>query len=276
MAKNTINVQGIEVRVQQTKQGDFISITDIAKSVDQPTDYTIRSWLRNRNTVEFLGAWEEVNNPDFNPVGFDGIRMKAGLNNFSASTSDWIVQTAAIGIVSATGRYGGTFAHFDITIHFCNWLSPAFYVHFVKQFRELKEVEAARLGEKWDLRRELAKGNYFIHTDAVRSNIVPILDWNTKREGLYFASEADLLNVVVFGTTAKNWKIANPDSKGNLRDHATVNELRVLANMETINATLIEQGFTKEERLLILSRRTEREFAILEDIKPLGEQKKLA
>ena len=275
MSKNTINVQGIEVRVQQTAHGDFICLTDIAKSVTQPTDYTIRNWLRNRATVEFLGVWEETNNEGFNPAGFDGIKMKSGLNNFSPSASDWVTQTAAIGIVSAAGRYGGTFAHFDIAIHFCNWLSPAFYVHFVKQFRQLKESEAARLGEQWDLRRELAKGNYFIHTDAVRSNIVPVLDWNTKREGLYFASEADLLNVVVFGTTAKNWKIGNPDKKGNLRDFATVKELRVLANMETINATLIEQGFTKEERLLILSKRAERESAILEDVKALSSQKML-
>lgn len=218
MAKNTINVQGIEVRVQKTEQGDFICLSDIAKVVDQPTSYTLRNWLRNRATVDFLGVWEAAYNPSFNSVEFDAIRNESGSNSFAIAAGDWVEKTYAIGLNSTAGRYGGTFAHFDIAIHFCNWLSPAFYVHFVKQFRELRESEAARLGERWDLRRELAKGNYFIHTDAVRTNIVPVLDWNTKREGLYFASEADLLNVVVFGTTAKTWKAANPDKKGNLRD----------------------------------------------------------
>ncbi|MBK8566797.1 MAG: KilA-N domain-containing protein [Saprospiraceae bacterium] len=275
MEKQTIIVQGAEVRVRKARSSDYICITDIAKTSNQPTDYTIRNWLRNRGTVEFLGVWENIHNPDFNPAGFDGIRMKTGLNNFSPSASDWLAQTNAIGIESSAGRYGGTFAHFDIAIHFCNWLSPEFYAYFIDQFRQLKESEAARLGEQWDLRRELAKGNYFIHTDAVRTNLVPVLDWNTKRESLYFASEADLLNLAVFGTTAKQFKALNPDAKGNLRDAASVKELQVLANMESINATLIEQGFTKEERLSILTRRTERELTVLEEVKALQEAKKL-
>ncbi len=275
MAKAFITVQGIEVRMRNTGQGDFICLTDIAKSSDQPTDYTIRNWLRNRGTIEFMGVWEAIHNENFNPAGFDGIRMKTGLNNFSPSATDWVGQTSAIGIESSAGRYGGTFAHFDIAIHFCNWLSPEFYAYFIDQFRQLKESEAARLGEQWDLRRELAKGNYFIHTDAVRTNIVPILDWNTKRESLYFASEADLLNLAVFSTTAKQWRAANPEAKGNLRDAASIKELQVLANMESINAALIEQGFTKEERLAILARRAERELIILEEIKALQEVKKL-
>ncbi len=267
MEKVKIDVQGTEVRMRKMERGDFICLTDIAKTSDQPTDYTIRNWLRNRGTIEFLGVWEGIHNENFNPAGFDGIRMKTGLNNFSPSAGDWVTQTNAIGIESTAGRYGGTFAHFDIAIHFCNWLSPEFYAYFIEQFRQLKESEAARLGEIWDLRRELAKGNYFIHTDAVRNNLVPVLDWNTKREGTYFASEADLLNLVVFGTTAKQWKTLNPDAKGNLRDTASTKELQVLANMESINAALIEQGFTKEERFAILSRRSEREMAILAEVK---------
>jgi KilA-N domain len=275
MAKQTIIVQGIEVRLQKTAHGDFICLSDIAKVVDQPTSYTLRNWLRNRATVDFLGVWEAAYNPVFNSVEFDAIRMESGSNAFAIAAGDWVEKTSAIGLNSTAGRYGGTFAHFDIAIHFCNWLSPAFYVYLVKQFRQLKESEAARLGEQWDLRRELAKGNYFIHTDAVRTNLVPVLDWNTKREGLYFASEADLLNLAVFGTTAKQFKALNPDAKGNLRDTASTKELQVLANMESINATLIEQGFTKEERLSILTRRAERELTVLEEVKALQEVKKL-
>ncbi len=275
MAKSTILVQGIEVRLQKTPYGDFICLSDIAKVINQPTSYTLRNWMRTRATIDFLGVWEAAYNPGFNSVEFDAIRTESGSNAFAIAAGEWVEKTRAAGINAAAGRYGGTFAHFDIAIHFCNWLSPAFYVHFVKQFRELKESEATRLGEQWDLRRELAKGNYFIHTDAVRTNIVPLLDWNTKRESLYFASEADLLNLAVFSTTAKQWKAANPEAKGNLRDAASVKELQVLANMESINATLIEQGFTKEERLAILTRRAERELIILEEVKALQEVKKL-
>lgn len=275
MEKVKIDVQGAEVRMRKMERGDFICLTDIAKTSDQPTDYTIRNWLRNRGTIEFLGVWEGIHNENFNPAGFDGIRIKTGLNNFSPSATDWVAQTNAIGIESSAGRYGGTFAHFDIAIHFCNWLSPEFYAYFIEQFRQLKESEAARLGEHWDLRRELAKGNYFIHTDAVRNHIVPVLDWNTKREGLYFASEADLLNVVVFGTTAKQWREANPDAKGNIRDAATAQELQVLSNMESANALLIDNGFNKEERFAILSKRAARELDILAEVKAAQTLKKL-
>jgi hypothetical protein len=275
MKKDKINVQGIEVRLQKNEQGDFICLSDIAKVVNQPTSYTLRNWMRTRATIDFLGVWEGAYNPNFNSVEFDAIRTESGSNTFAIAAGEWVEKTGAVGINSTAGRYGGTYAHFDIAIHFCNWLSPAFYVHFVKQFREMRESEAARLGKQWDLRRELVKGNYFIHTDAVRTNIVPVLDWNTKRESLYFASEADLLNLAVFGTTAKQWKTLNPDAKGNLRDSATIKELQVLANMESINATLIEQGFTKEERLVILSRRVERELTILEEVKALQGVKKL-
>ncbi len=275
MAKPTLTVQGIEVRLQKTEHGDFICLSDIAKIVNQPTSYTLRNWMRTRATVDFLGVWENTHNRNFNSVEFDAIRAESGSNTFAIAVGEWVEKTGAIGVNSTAGRYGGTYAHFDIAIHFCNWLSPAFYVHFVKQFREMRESETTRLGEQWDLRRELAKGNYFIHTDAVRTNIIPVLDWNTKRESLYFASEADLLNLAVFGTTAKQWKTLNPDAKGNLRDSASIKELQVLANMESINATLIEQGFTKEERLAILSRRAERELTILEEVKTLQEVKKL-
>lgn len=275
MAKSTINVRGIEVRMQPSGHGDFICLSDIAKTVNQPTSYTLRNWMRNRATVEFLGVWEQAYNDGFNSVEFDAIKSESGSNAFAIAAGEWVEKTGAVGIMATAGRYGGTFAHFDIAVHFCNWLSPEFYVYFVKQFRQMKEAEAKRLGEHWDLRRELAKGNYFIHTDAVRTNIVPVLDWNTKREGLYFASEADLLNMAVFGTTARQWKAANPAAKGNLRDAATTHELQVLANMESINAALIDQGFTKEERLNILTRRAERELEVLSETSLLGAQKRL-
>ena len=176
-------------------------------------------------------------------------------------------------MIASTGRYGGTYGHFDIAVHFCNWLSSEFYVHFVKQFRVFNQT--LRAGDQWDLRRQLAKANYHIHTDAIRENIVPMLDWNTKREAIFFASEADLLNTVVFGATAKQWKAANADKKGNIRDSATVEELQVLANMESLNAALIAQGFNQEERFAILTKRTERETEILKAAKAMEEVKSL-
>jgi len=275
MAKSTITVQGIEIRLDERNKQDYVCITDIAKTSDQPTGYTIRNWLRNRSTVEFLGLWEQLHNENFNVVEFDYIKMKTGLNNFSWSQNDWIEKIGAIGLTSNTGRYGGTYAHLDIAINFCNWFNVEFYLYFVKEFRLLKEAEEARLGKKWDLRRELAKANYAIHTDAIRENIVPMIDWRTKREAIFFASEADLLNVAVFGTTAKQWKAANPESKGNLRDSATVEELQVLANMESLNAALIGQGFNQVERLSILAKRAEREVEVLKETKAIQAMKKI-
>ena len=274
-AKSKLNVQGTEIKLKRHNEQDFFSLTDIARHADDRTDSIIQGYLRNGANLDFLATWESLYNPSFNPMNFNGIRQRAGGGAFVLSVNEWVERTGAVGIFSNPGRYGGTYGHKDIALQFATWISPSFYLYLIKEFDRLKQVEAEALGLTWSLRREISKANYTIHTDAVRTNIIPLLDWNTKRESIYFASEADLLNLAVFGTTAKQYKATNPDAKGNLRDIATVKELQVLANMESINATLIEQGFTMDERLAILTRRSEREMAVLEEVKALGETKKL-
>ena len=273
--KNKLNVQGTEIKLKRHNGQDYFSLTDIARHADQRTDAVIQGYLRNGANLDFLETWESLYNASFNSMNFNGIRQRAGGGAFVLSVNEWVEKTGSVGIFSNPGRYGGTYGHKDIALQFATWISPSFYLYLIKEFDRLKAVESEALGLGWNLRREISKANYSIHTDAVRANIVPVLDWNTKREGLYFASEADLLNLVVFGTTAKQWKAANPENKGNLRDSASVKELQVLANMESINATLIEQGFTKDERLVILSRRAERELDILEEVKAAQQVKKL-
>ncbi len=235
----------------------------------------MQSYLKNANNLEFLSKWEEMHNPGFNPHRLVGIKTKVGLNNFYLSVKKWIEIAQAVGMVSQAGRYGGTYAHEEITIQFMNWLDVEFYLYFITEFKRLKITEGNRLGLGWDLRRELAKANYAIHTDAIRENLVPLLDWNTRREAIYFASEADLLNVALFGMPAKQWRLLYPDEKGNQRDHASEAELLVLANLESQNATLIEMGFTQDERLAILSRRAKRELEVLSDTKALRSIKQL-
>ena len=274
-AKSKLNVQGTEIKLKRHNEQDFFSLTDIARHADDRTDSIIQGYLRNGANLDFLATWESLYNPSFNPMNFNGIRQRAGGGAFVLSVNEWVERTGAVGIFSTPGRYGGTYGHKDIALQFATWISPSFYLYLIKEFDRLKQVEAEALGLTWSLRREISKANYTIHTDAVRTNIIPLLDWNTKRESIYFASEADLLNLAVFGTTAKQYKATNPDAKGNLRDIATVKELQVLANMESINAMLIEQGFTTDERLAILTRRSEREMAVLEEVKALGETKKL-
>ncbi len=276
MAKQSkISVQGLDIRVETIDNRDYISLTDIVRT--QESDFVLYSWLKNFDTVEFLGLWEQQNNPSFNLDGFEAIRSRLQEKRFTLSPQKWVKGTNAIGILSKSGKYtGGTYASEDIALEFCSWLSPVFKYYVLTEFKRLKEDEAKRLGNKdWNLRRELAKANYAIHTDAVRQNLVPLLEWNTKREGPYFASEADLLNTAVFGMTAKQWKAANPDAKGNMRDSASELELQVLANMESLNAGLMEMGFSQKERLATLSQRAERELQVLEGVKALGEIKKL-
>ncbi|MEK7258129.1 MAG: KilA-N domain-containing protein [Bacteroidota bacterium] len=272
--KEQLEVQGLVIAYKKVNDQDYLSLTDIAKRSSTEPRFIILSWLKNASTMEFLEAWEEMHNPNFERDQMVTFKLKYQQNRNVATPQTFIQETGAIGLQTKSGKGGGTWAHKDIAINFCYWLSPTFQVYLIQEFQALKEQQASLEGKRWDLRRELAASNYFIHTDAVRENIVPMLEWNTKREGLYQASEADLLNLAVFGTTAKQWKALNPDAKGNLRDSATVNELRVLANMESINATLIEQGFTKDERLAILTRRVERELPILET-KALQEGKRL-
>jgi KilA-N domain len=275
MTKQKITVMGLEIVVERIDSEDYISLTDIAKQTPRPPAESIRDWLRNTATLLFLQTWESLHNNDFKVVQMHHFRNQAADNRAVISPQRYIEETGAVGLTSKSGRYGGTFAHSDIATNFCNWLSPEFQVYFIKEFKRLKEDEAERLGLTWNLRRELAKANYPIHTEAVRTNLVPMIDWNTKREGMHFANEADLLNLAVFGTTAKQWREANPDAKGNIRDSATEQELQVLSNMESANALLIDNGFNKEERFAILSKRATRELDILAEVKAAQTLKKL-
>ena len=252
MAKQTsINVQGIEIRILERNKMDYISLTDIARNSSERTDIVISNWFRNRNTVEFLGLWEQMHNPNFNPIEFDGIKTRTGLNNFILTTTEWVSKVNAIGIEAKTGRYGGTYAHADIAFEFCSWISPVFKLYFIKEFQRLKTAEAEQQQQSldWNVRRILSKVNYRIHTDAVKNHLIPQKIQDTKFEGLYYASEADLLNLALFAMTAKEWREENPTLKGNMRDYATAEQLLVLANLENLNAEFIKMGFEKHIRL---------------------------
>ena len=215
-----LDVKGKEILVYSKGEKDFICITDIARYKDsQRTDYIIQNWLRNRNTIEFLGIWEQINNPDFKPIEFDGFRKQAGLNSFTLTAKQWIEKTNAIGLVSKSGRYGGTFAHKDIAFEFATWVSVELKLYLIKEFQRLKEDENRRLSLDWNLNRTLAKVNYRIHTDAIKEKIIPSII-TKKQESLTYANEADILNVALFGMTAKQWRDQNPNLKGNIRDYS--------------------------------------------------------
>ena len=249
--KSTLSVRGTEVTILDESGQKFISLTDMLKAKDG--DYFISDWLRNRNTVEFLGVWESIYNPHFNYGEFDIIKSQTGLNSYRISVKEWVAQTNAIGIKAATGRYGGTYAHPDIAFEFGMWISAEFKIYLIKEFQRLKEEENDRLKLEWNLQRTLSKINYRIHTDAIKENIIPRLIGN-KDTALAYASEADLLNVALFGKTALQWRSENPDSKGNIRDQATLEQLVVLSNLESINAVLIHQGLNQAERLIQLNK----------------------
>ena len=250
MTRNkTINVKGTEISVFQGEQTDFISLTDIARYKDAlNTDSIIQNWLRNRNTIELLGFWEAMYNPNFKPLEFEGFRKQAGLNSFVMTPKKWIETTAAVGIVSKPGRYGGTYAHKDIAFEFASWISIEFKLYIIKEFQRLKEDENDRLKLEWNLQRTLAKVNYHIHTDAIKEKLIPPTLSKDKINFVY-ADEADLLNVALFGITARQWRDKNPKAEGNVRDAATLEQLVVLSNMESINAVLIHQGLKQHERL---------------------------
>lgn len=253
MAKNkTLNVEGVDIKIFTQRKDDFFSLTDISKNFESGVA-SIESWLRNRNTVEFLGTWEKIYNPDFNSVGFDGIKMNVGLNSFKLSVKKWVNQTNAIGIQARAGKYGGTYAHKDIAVQFCYWLSPAFQIYLIREFQRLKLEEAQNRKEalEWNLNRTISKLNHTVHTDAIRDILIPKRLSNIS--GLVYAGEVDMLNLAVFGMTAKEWRSQNPDTKGNLRDHATHLQLLVIANLEAINAEMIRIGFGQDERLKILN-----------------------
>jgi hypothetical protein len=249
MAK--IEVKGTSITVVSGDVDDYISLTDIARYKDSDhTDDIIRNWLRNRNTLEFLGIWEQLNNPVFNPVEFDGIRMQSGLNSFTLTPKRWIEATRAVGITSKAGRYGGTYAHKDIAFEFASWVSVEFKLYLIKEFQRLKETEREQLG--WDIRRNLTKINYRIHTDAIKTQLIPP-QLTAQQTCLIYASEADLLNMALFGKTAAQWRDENPGNKGNIRDEANVAQLVCLANLETLNAHFIHQGLAQTERLALLN-----------------------
>ena len=239
------------VRVQQIQQDDYISLTDIAKyrNADDPR-FVIQNWMRTRFTVEFLGIWEQLNNPDFNRVEFEAVKNESGSNAFVMTPTKWASLTGAIGIFSKSGRYGGTYAHKDIAFEFASWVSVEFKLYLIKEFQRLKEAEHQQLG--WDIRRNLTKINYRIHTDAIKVNLIPV-ELTPKQINLIYASEADLLNMALFGKTAKQWRDENPDHKGNICDEGNVSQLVCLANLETLNAHFIQQGLPQAERLKVLN-----------------------
>jgi hypothetical protein len=252
--KNTsIEVQGTAIKIQAVGSDDYICLTDIAKSKNpEHPDDLIRNWLRNRNSLELLGIWEQLHNPDFNPVEFDGIRKQSGLNSFTLTPKQWIEKTAAIGLQSKAGRYGGTFAHKDIAFEFASWVSVEFKLYLIKDFQRLKDDENERLSLSWNLNRTLSKINYRIHTDAIKAELIPA-EVSKAQAAITYASEADLLNVALFGCTAKEWRDANPDLKGNIRDQASIEQLLVLANIESMNAELIHMQLSASERLIKLN-----------------------
>lgn len=256
-----IEVLATPVKVTRQAEADFLSLTDIARHRDaERTDDLIRNWIRNRNTIEFLGIWEQINNPDFKPVEFDGFRKEAGLNTFTMTPKQWVSRTGAIGIVSKAGRYGGTFAHKDIAFEFASWISVEFKLYLIKEFQRLQEAEQEQLG--WDVKRNLTKINYRIHTDAVKAKLIPP-ELTGQQINLVYASEADVLNVALFGHTAKDWRDANPGESGNVRDQANPAQLVCLANLESLNALFIKDGMTQSDRLKKLNQVAIEQMGIL-------------
>lgn len=262
-AKSTIAVKGTPVTVIIQGEADYISLTDIARYRDaERTDYIIQNWLRNRNTIEFLGIWESLNNPGFKPIEFDGFRKQAGLNSFVLTAKQWIEKTGAIGLTSKQGRYGGTFAHKDIAFEFASWISVEFKLYLIKEFQRLKEDENRRLSLAWNLNRTLSKLNYRIHTDAIQTHLIPVAV-TREQAAMIYANEADMLNVALFGQTAKQWRDANPGLEDNMRDYATIEQLLVLANMEGMNAELIHMGLSQGDRLKRLNEIAIRQMQVL-------------
>ena len=266
VVKETIHAKGFDISIYTMDfENEFISLTDIAKYKSNAPNDVIKNWMRSRETLEFLGLWETLHNPDFKPVEFDGFRKEAGLHAFTMSPSKWIESVNAIGITTKAGRYGGTYAHSDIALEFASWVSAEFKLYIVKDYQRIKHDENSRLSLNWNLNREVAKLNYRIHTDAIKANLIPP-DLTPEQIAYKYANEADLLNVALFGKTAKQWRDENPGKKGNIRDEANLNQLLVLANMESYNAILIEQGKLMSERLMLLRHLVVRQMQTLAQI----------
>jgi hypothetical protein len=252
MSKNIkISVQGTEITIlKQDDDNDYVSLTDMVKGFEG--EQLIKKWLRNKNTIEFLGVWESINNAEFNMVEFDHIKNNAGTNRFLISVNQWVEKTEAIGLFSKAGRYGGTYAHKDIAIEFGAWLSPVFRLHLIKEFQRLKQIENNEYNIEWTVKRALSTINYQLHTDAIQEHIIPKLKTDKENEWIVYAQEADVLNVAIFGCTAKQWREANPTlalEERNIRDMASINELTVLANLENTNSLMIESGIDNKDKV---------------------------
>lgn len=262
MAKK-MDVQGNEISIISREQEDYISVTDIAKYRNKEEPFAIiNNWMRNRSTIEFIGLWEKLSNPDFKPIEFERFRNEAGSNYFVLSPQRWIESTHAIGIISKSGRYGGTFAHKDIAFEFASWISPQFKLYLIKEFQRLKDEELKQLG--WDIRRNLTKINYRIHTDAVKERLIPP-ELTSQQTNLIYASEADVLNMALFGMTAKDWRDKNTGRKGNIRDDADVSQLVCLSNLENLNALFIRENAPQSERLRKLNQIAIHQMKLLTD-----------
>jgi len=261
MAKKSkkIEVQGSEITIFTSKEQDYISLTDMVRNIENGLSL-IEKWLRNKNTIEFLGIWEEIYNPDFNSPEFEGIKNQAGLNRFVLSVKQWVTKTKSKGIIAKAGRYGGTYAHKDIAFEFASWISPKFKLYLIKEFQRLKDEEKKQLG--WDIRRNLTKINYRIHTDAIKENLIPAI-LNKQQISHVYASEADILNMALFGMTAAMWREASPDKKGNIRDYANVSQLVCLSNLENLNALFINEELSQEIRLERLNKIAIQQMGIL-------------
>ena len=264
---DTLHVKGIDVGIYtEDYRNEYISLTDIARfrNSDDPR-FAIQNWMRNRNTIEFLGLWESLHNPNFNRVQFDTFRTEAGLNRFVMTPSKWVENTGSIGITAKAGRYGGTYAHSDIAMEFASWISAEFKLYLMKDYRRLKFDENSRLSLSWNLNREISKLNYRVHTDAIQQNLLPP-DLTREQQSFVYADEADMLNVALFGLTAAQWRSQNQGCKGNIRDYASLQQLLVLANMESYNALLIEQKLPQTERLRMLRQMAVRQLQVLSSL----------
>jgi hypothetical protein len=269
MNKTKLNVNEIEIVLYKQNEEEYISITDMAKFRDsERTNYIIQNWMRTRSTVEFLGLWEQLNNPNFKGIEFDAFRIESGSNSFTLTPKRWIESTNAIGIISKSGRYGGTYAHKDIAFEFASWLSPTFKLYLITEYQRLKEIETNEYNLEWNVKRILSKTNYFIHTDAVKNYILPNKNYEKGTEWLTYAEEADLLNVALFNCTAKDWREANPElskKSMNIRDIASINELAILSNLEALNAEMIKENVIKEERFIKLREIAKYQLSVLND-----------
>lgn len=272
-----LQVQNIDIGIKEIDGQDYICLTDISKG-KEGEDH-IRNWMRNRNTIEYLGLWEYFNNPHFKGVEFDTFKRDAGLNSFTMTPKKWIEATGAIGIVSFAGRYGGTYAHKDIAFNFAMWINPSFQLYIVKEYQRLKEAESNQYNLEWSVRRMLAKTNYQLHTEAVRDYVIPMAGYEAAKEWLLYAEEADMLNIALFGCTAKDWRLANPQralAGENIRDIASINELIILANLEQANSILIKGGLSKKDRLKALINMAQEQKKRLDELDLMKSIRKLS